>query len=340
MAVTTTSAPDGANACCVTPVASSPYPSPVPPPSPGAPPLAGVPDGPADGSRFLKAYYSGLNINMVAIRALVDQRAQVQARTFLIYDLTDAMIKRWIDRVQKDGYNMYYAPNPVKSGLGKKASKIDVRAINAVYVDLDPQGDADIAHERMRLLALAAELTRSDFSPTYVVDSGGGVQLAWLLRAPQPIDPDTLQAAEAINARLADALGGDHVQNVDRLLRLPGTINYPNERKQSRGRVEAPARLLHEGGQRYEWPDLELMAEKIEKEFYEHRLVRHMPSDKKATQSAACAETNTPPRLHVPDRPVKVDPASDCSSIFDGDLEALWSATLNIARHGDEWLTG
>lgn len=43
---------------------------------------------------------------------------------------------------------------------------------------------------------------------------------------------------------IAKALGGDNCHNVDRLLRLPGTINMPNAKKRAAGRVPTLARII------------------------------------------------------------------------------------------------
>jgi len=41
----------------------------------------------------------------------------------------------------------------------------------------------------------------------------------------------------AINKALAAQFGGDNCHNLDRVMRLPGTINIPNEAKRKRGCV-------------------------------------------------------------------------------------------------------
>jgi len=37
---------------------------------------------------------------------------------------------------------------------------------------------------------------------------------------------------------------GDGVQNVDRIMRPPGTVNWPSEKKQKAGRVHRLARIV------------------------------------------------------------------------------------------------
>lgn len=83
--------------------------------------------------------------------------------------------------------------------------------------------------------------------PSIVVDSGGGYQVLWKHADPTPINGDARLAAqvETYNRALARHLDGDIAcANVDRLLRLPGTINFPNEKKRKLGRVPALSRLV------------------------------------------------------------------------------------------------
>ena len=74
--------------------------------------------------------------------------------------------------------------------------------------------------------------------------SGGGYQPIWLLDPPVPATPDAVQRAESITKETATLLGGDNIQNVDRLLRMPFTINYPNRKKRDGGRVPCQSGVL------------------------------------------------------------------------------------------------
>jgi hypothetical protein len=50
---------------------------------------------------------------------------------------------------------------------------------------------------------------------------------------------------EAYNIALERALGGDHCHNIDRIMRIPGTINIPDKKKRQAGRVPALAKLIY-----------------------------------------------------------------------------------------------
>lgn len=175
------------------------------------------------------------------------------------------------------GWGVYYSTNAVKAGLYKKAAKVDVTQLYGIYCDIDPEpveGNEDpVAHraeERVRLLAKAEAMARDAVAPpTFVVDSGGGIQATWLLDTPVEATPDNIVLLEAHGSGLAQKLReegycADKVQDVNRLLRLPGSINFPKGKKRLQGQRPALARLLHAGGRRYTVEELALIAPAID----------------------------------------------------------------------------
>ena len=72
-----------------------------------------------------------------------------------------------------------------------------------------------------------------------VVFSGGGYQAFWKLETPISINGDLGRAEDAkrYNQQLELLFGGDNCHNVDRIMRLPGTVNVPDERKRTKGRT-------------------------------------------------------------------------------------------------------
>jgi hypothetical protein len=100
---------------------------------------------------------------------------------------------------------------------------------------LDPPKDGGPFDVTGRLADLAA----LEIPPSFTLWSGGGLQAFWRI-SPATADLDTV---EGINRALADRLGADHCWNIDRLMRLPGTVNIPDARKRARGRVPALARI-------------------------------------------------------------------------------------------------
>jgi len=134
--------------------------------------------------------------------------------------------------------NIYFQVN--YSGdvnLTKKANKKDITEAHWFHVDIDPSSDPALHQaERARILE---KLQKSVPPPSLIIDSGGGYQGFWRLSAPVKPDDGDWSEFERYNRQIEADLGGDHCHNVDRIMRLPGTINVPNKKKRSAGRVEA-----------------------------------------------------------------------------------------------------
>ena len=140
-------------------------------------------------------------------------------------------------------WNVYYSANRVKEATKSKASKENIRDACYLYVDVDPEPGEDIKLEQRKILArFQAALPR----PTFLVFSGGGYQALWRLKKPVRIDGDIQLAneVELYNIALERKYGGDHCHNIDRILRLPGTVNVPTKGKAQKGRRRADAELV------------------------------------------------------------------------------------------------
>lgn len=143
--------------------------------------------------------------------------------------------------------NVYFSVNPVRRVVVKKPEREDVKSMDWLHVDVDPRAGEDLDEERARILALLTTTLPSGVPPpTVVVDSGGGYQGFWKLREPFPIDgvPEAYEEAKRYNQQLEHLFGADPCHNVDRIMRVPGTVNRPDAVKRKKGRVEALAQLV------------------------------------------------------------------------------------------------
>lgn len=154
-----------------------------------------------------------------------------------------------------EGYNgrrnIYFSVNPPTRPLSKKAEREDIREVAYLHVDIDPRAGEDVAQEQERALGLlTSKLPKGVPPPTAVVFSGGGYQGFWRLQEPIPINGDLALAEDAkrYNQQLELLFGADNCHNIDRIMRLPGTVNVPDAKKRRKGRVEALATLT-------EWHD-------------------------------------------------------------------------------------
>lgn len=179
----------------------------------------------------------------------------------------------WIDERQGD-QNIYFTVNAVFGPVTSKPNRGAVSAIRALHVDVDPRPGEPLDAERER----AERVLRAYRpEPTVIVDSGGGFQGFWVLdgersvggsaelarlfwRDAKPEERGPLTEAERAEvdahlARLWDAvearnlkveadLQGDACHNAERIMRLPGTINVPGEKKRKKGRTPRVARVV------------------------------------------------------------------------------------------------
>lgn len=159
--------------------------------------------------------------------------------------------QKWIDEYNGNR-NIYFHVNPTLRDMTRKADREDVKALAFLHVDLDPRPGEDIAKERERALGLLRQPPGNIPPPTIIIDSGGGYQGFWRLREAQPINGDLAKAEDAKlwNLELELRFGADNCHNVDRIMRLPGTINLPDEKKRKKGRKPALATLIEFHGER------------------------------------------------------------------------------------------
>lgn len=135
----------------------------------------------------------------------------------------DADAVDWIGRAEAAGWNVYAHVNATREGFSGKASKGDILEVSWLHVDID-----DLPLEKLQ----ASE-------PTMIVFSGGGFH-GWKKLE----EPCSVEDGEAASLAWARSLGGDHCHDATRILRIPGTTNFPDAKKRARGRVPTPTRLV------------------------------------------------------------------------------------------------
>ena len=167
---------------------------------------------------------------------------------------------------QHDGKrNLYYSVNPTRTMMDKKAAKTDIAAIEYALADLDPaDGETSDAAKKRYL----DQLDCFEPKPVAAVDSGNGIQALWKLKERIPLGKpvkdakgklvfspedrvkiDDVEArVKAVMLRLGSKPG---TQNIDRILRLPGTTNLPNAKKKKDGGVACQTKLLWFNGASY-----------------------------------------------------------------------------------------
>ncbi len=159
---------------------------------------------------------------------VISPTGKIAAKTFAKNDHTGML--EWIAQKNREKFNIYFHVNALKPAVtNRKAKKSDIECVTSFHVDLDDP--------RASALARLQSITPK---PTIILFSGGGYQAFWKLDEPL----HDMEKAEAINRGLALTLGADDCFNVDRIMRLPGTVNWPNEKKRAAGRTEALAYVI------------------------------------------------------------------------------------------------
>ena len=186
---------------------------------------------------FFRGLYEGVGAGFIEIRPLLDssdprygtqegRAAESNARRWFSWpNEAKACIQYCLDLDGK--MHVYYGVGLRKSrGGGKKA---DVGCVTSLWADIDfkdvPQ---DEARQKIRSFPVP---------PSACVRSGGGVHAYWFLV--YPAFESSFGAVEAINAGILEAFGAQlGTQNVDRILRVPGTTNIKSRYGNAKPRCE------------------------------------------------------------------------------------------------------
>ena len=144
----------------------------------------------------------------------------------------------WAVAASLAGRNVYWTTNRVVEGCNKKPGKVDIVAARFTHVDIDPPKGGGPLDK----LQTQAELVALPVPPTLIIDSGGGLQAFWRLSGPA-----SLADVESVNRSIAQRFrGGDACHSIDHLMRLPGTVNYPNATKRAAGRTTSNAKVIYD----------------------------------------------------------------------------------------------
>jgi len=187
---------------------------------------------------FLKAFHPA---GPWVLTAITPDGKKIETKTFGPKSVASA--EKWIGKHNGER-NLYFSVNLPNRKLDKKASRAEIHSVQWLHVDIDARAGEELPDELERIRMLLTERCPT-LPPTVIVFSGGGYQAFWRLTEPIIIGGQ-LAAAEDITRyikQLEIELGGDSCSNVDRIMRLPNTMNLPSAKKVERGRVPALAEV-------------------------------------------------------------------------------------------------
>lgn len=139
--------------------------------------------------------------------------------------------------------NIYFSVNQPIEKANKRCKKTDIKSSSWLHVDVDPRAGEDMKEEQERILK---KLQAFSPRPTVILFSGGGYQAFWALEDPVMINGDEEKAKEIElrNLQLEHELDGDHCHNIERIMRVPFTLNIPDAKKKKAGRKQTWADLI------------------------------------------------------------------------------------------------
>lgn len=143
---------------------------------------------------------------LIDVKGLAPKRAPVRV---FYEDPVEAM--NLVLELNPQGLNMFVGVNPRQTPGG---TEDDVHRVWALFLDLDLKKGVN-PRETFTLLV------NNNLTPSIGVLSGNGAHFYLLLK--EPADPMT---AKTIWERLCKATGSDPVHNVNRIARVPGTVNW------------------------------------------------------------------------------------------------------------------
>jgi hypothetical protein len=167
--------------------------------------------------------------------------------------------------------NVYYSVNKPcmvtkRQGSGGKNNIDDIIAIRALAFDID---FTSFQRDNEAILEFIDKNLTNELMPSLVINTGGGFHLIYLLdkriltdlyKPPKTDEEEKVNEIMIANRYQVTALGHDfeamlrykfedlpvkidNMSNIDRVMRLPGTINTPKAEKQEKGQVPALAHI-------------------------------------------------------------------------------------------------
>ncbi|MDD4986626.1 MAG: hypothetical protein PHQ43_12770, partial [Dehalococcoidales bacterium] len=162
--------------------------------------------------------------------------------------------------------------SPQDYGASKRCLQKDIAGIPALWIDIDIQ---NAVHKKPNLPASVGEAMKLfdwlPMKPTITINSGHGLQAWWVFREPWIFNSDgERQEAQELAKRFVYGFklhaakynwDVDSVHNLDRVLRVPGTMNCKS--------TPIPVEILEQNNLRYNPSDFEEVCPEISGQDYE-----------------------------------------------------------------------
>ena len=157
------------------------------------------------------------------------------AQNFSVFDLEKAV--QFAEAKNRNGYNLYAGPAIRQGDYPKDGRSNKDHVVTSAFAWAEFEGEGEAAR-------IDAVLKENGLAPRLVVGTGTVPYRRDHLyfKLSDVVTPDKLRAA---NDALVKCLGSDSVQDLPRVMRLAGTINYPTPEKASRGYITELVTFRH-----------------------------------------------------------------------------------------------
>lgn len=176
-------------------------------------------------------------LTVAAIDPLTKQ-SSVPCKTFVMPQEV-VQVEAWVQKANSAGRNCYFHTN-IGNTEDRRLSKEDVCTARFVWADIDPDILIHGSYEQAKshLKTLISNLSKH---ASLIIDSGNGLQVLYRI-APQVdiTEKASKERYEILNRAIAKHWNADSTQDCSRILRLPGTINYPSPTKIDKGYPKTP----------------------------------------------------------------------------------------------------
>lgn len=169
----------------------------------------------------------------------LDKQSSLPCQTFTMPQQA-AQAEAWVSEANAQGRNCYFHTN-VSDATNKRLSKQDVKAARFVWADIDPDIKQFGSYEKARGHLNSIILSLMEHA-SIIIDSGNGLQVLYRLTPMFDIrGQESKEEYEIVNRAVAKRWNADSTQDCSRILRLPGTLNYPSQSKIDKGYPSAPS---------------------------------------------------------------------------------------------------
>ncbi len=169
----------------------------------------------------------------------MDKQSSVPCKTFVMPEQV-AQAEAWVSAANAKGRNCYFHTN-ISNAVNKRLSKHDVKSARFAWADIDPDIKQFGSYEQAKLYLKSLVPSLCEHA-SIIIDSGNGLQVLYRLAPTLDIsNQEAKERFEIVNRAVAKRWNADSTQDCSRILRLPGTINYPSQSKMDKGYSSTPS---------------------------------------------------------------------------------------------------